>query len=115
MKNKFIEKLIVTIVKPQWNEVDDIAEDLTFEQGFKVLNGYNLTADPITTKDNKLIYVSWWFDFTWKNIKGTIFRTESGDCELGETWELTLDGDRTDAVLAISLDGEDIEVEAVLP
>lgn len=114
MKNKFIEKLIVTIVKPQWNEVDDIAEDLTFEKAFKVLDGYNLTANPITC-GTELISISQWFDFTYKNIKGTIFRTESGDCELGETWELTLDGDRTDAVLAISLDGEDIEVEAVLP
>ena len=62
---------------------------MTYENAFKALNGYNLTADPVVVgSTHELIAINEFFDVDYKHIHTTIFRTKDNKCEVWE--EVTL-------------------------
>ena len=80
--------MITTIITREYNELCNLVSDMTYEQAFKTLNGYNLTADPITMgKEKKLIGINEFFEVTYKHISTTIFRTEDNGCEVWEEFD----------------------------
>lgn len=85
-------------IEKEYNELVTKTSKMTYEEAFKKLNGYNLSADPVTYgEDKRLICVSESFDVTYKHITTTIFRTEDNGCEVWEEFDvhmvMTYEGD----------------------
>ena len=81
--NRF--SVMVNTIEREYNELVRMTSNMKYEDAFKQLNGYNLTADPVTCGKNKeLITVNEFFDVTYKHIKTAIFRTEDNGCEVWE-------------------------------
>lgn len=79
-------------------------ENMTYEQAFKALDGYNLSAEP-NMCDNELVSISEFFDFNFGFLNGTIFRTENNECEIHEVFDFWVDASPI-ARLEISKDGQ---------
>ena len=85
--NKF--SVMVNTIEREYNELVRMTSNMKYEDAFKQLNGYNLTADPVTCGKNKeLIRVNEFFDVTYKHINTTIFRTEDDGCEVWEEFSV---------------------------
>ena len=79
-------------------------ESMTYEEAFKALDGYNLSAEPVTC-NNELIDISEFFDFNFGFLNGTIFRTKNNKCELHEIFDFWVDASPI-ARLQISKNGQ---------
>ena len=83
VKLKQLEIMITAIIKQEYNDLCSLVSNMTYEEAFKKLNGYNLTADPITIGEEKrLIGINEFFDVNYKHINTTIFRTKNNGCEV---------------------------------
>lgn len=82
-----MDKILQNIVKREYNEVCALVENMTYEDAFKKLDGFNLTADPITMK-GEWIGNNEFFDAQYKHIRVTIFRTKNNKCEVWEECDL---------------------------
>lgn len=82
-----MEEILKNIVKVEYAEVCALVEHLNYEDAFKKLDGFNLTADPITMK-GVWIGNNEFFDFQYKHIQGTIFKKKNGKCEVWEECNL---------------------------
>ena len=69
--------MITAIIAQEYNELCSLVSNMTYEEAFKKLNGYNLTADPITI-------------VSYKHISTTIFRTDENGCEVWEEFDVHL-------------------------
>lgn len=81
--------MITAIITREYNELCSLVSNMTYEEAFKKLNGYNLTADPITIGDEeRLIGVNEFFNVNYKHISTTIFRTDENGCEVWEEFDV---------------------------
>ncbi len=80
---KLIKKLATEVAQRDYNQLYELLEDISFIDAYNKLNGFNLEMDDMTCND-KLFHIQIRFDYNYKHINGTIFRTEDGGCELGE-------------------------------
>lgn len=83
--------MITAIITQEYNELCSLVSNMTYEEAFKKLNGYNLTADPITIGEEEiLIGINEFFDVSYKHISTTIFRTDENGCEVWEEFDVHL-------------------------
>lgn len=83
--------MITAIITQEYNELCSLVSNMTYEEAFKKLNGYNLTADPITIGEEEiLIGINEFFDVSYKHISTTIFRTDENGCEVWEEFDAHL-------------------------
>lgn len=83
--------MITAIIAQEYNELCSLVSNMTYEEAFKKLNGYNLTADPITIGEEEiLIGINEFFDVSYKHISTTIFRTDENGCEVWEEFDVHL-------------------------
>ena len=76
-------------IKREYNELCALVANMKYEDAFKALNGYNLTADPICVgTDGKFVSLNEFFDVTYKHINTSIFRTENNGCEVWEEFNV---------------------------
>ena len=81
--------MVINTIEREYNELVRMTSNMKYEDAFKQLNGYNLTADPVTCGKNKeLITVNEFFDVTYKHINTAIFRTEDDGCEVWEEFSV---------------------------
>ena len=86
-----INALAKEIAKRDLASLANFVSGMTFEQAFNVLNGFNLSSDPMMIGD-KLLGFNTFFDLTYKSISTTIFKTEDGGCEVYDTADVWLLG-----------------------
>ena len=82
MKN-LIKKLATELAQHDYNELYELLEHVSFVDAYNKLGGFNLAMDDCTFK-GKLYSIQIRFEYKFKHINGTIFRTKNGGCELGE-------------------------------
>ena len=80
---KLIERLAIEVAKYEFNELANLLSDMSFIKAYNTLKGFNLEMSECTCK-GELLSIQINFDFNYKHINGTIFRTEDGGCELHE-------------------------------
>ena len=78
--------MVIKKIEKEYNEFVAVVSNMKYEDAFKKLNGYNLTADPVTC-GKELIYISESFQVTYKHISTTIFRTKNNGCEVWEEFD----------------------------
>lgn len=82
-------EVIKEIAKNEYNELCEFVSKLTYIEAYNKLNGYNLTADPITIgEEKKLIGMNEFFDLKYKHIRTAIFRKDNNKCEVWEEFIL---------------------------
>jgi hypothetical protein len=91
MNRTITEALVAELAKRDFESLCEKINGMSYEDAFKALNGFNLTADPITVGGKELLGINEFFDFNYKSLNGTIFRTEDNGCELYESFEVWLD------------------------
>ena len=102
-------KGIVTILVQQlaqndYNALCKKIEGMSYEDAFKALNGYNLSAEP-NFCGNEIVSISEFFDFNFGFLNGTIFRTHNDKCKLQGIFDFWVDASPI-ARLAIGSNGE---------
>ena len=80
---RLIKKLATELAQHDYNELFEMLEDMTFIDAYNKLGGFNLEMDDCNCK-GELLSIQIRFDYNFKHINGTIFRTEDGGCELHE-------------------------------
>ena len=80
---KLVNRLATELAKYEFNELANLLSDMPFIKAYNVLEGFNLEMDECKCK-GELVSISVRFDFNYKHIKGTIFQTNDGGCELHE-------------------------------
>lgn len=86
--NKF-SVMVINTIEREYDELVRMTSNMKYEDAFKQLNGYNLTADPVTCGKNKeLIAVNEFFEVIYKHINTTIFRTKNDGCEVWEEFSV---------------------------
>lgn len=83
MDEKLVNRLAIELAKYEFNELANLLSEMPFIKAYNTLKGFNLEMDECTCK-NELLSISVRFDYNYKHISGTIFRTEDGGCELYE-------------------------------
>ena len=73
-------------IEKEYNELCVKVSKMTYEEAFKKLNSYNLTAEAVTC-NKELICISESFQVTYKHISTTIFRTKNNGCEVWEEFD----------------------------
>lgn len=79
-----IKKLATELAQRDYNELYELLEGVPFIDAYNKLHGFNLEMDEMTCND-ELFHIQIRFDYNFNHINGTIFRTEDGGCELGES------------------------------
>ena len=82
-----IKSLVQELVKRDYAALNEKVANMPFEIAFKALDSCNLSAEP-NMCGNELISISEFFDFNFGCLNGTIFKTNNGKCELGETYDI---------------------------
>ena len=81
-KEVMLKAMIAELAQSDLDALNVALKDKKYETAFKELDGFNLTSDPITCKD-EFLGLNEFFDYNYKHLNGTIFRC--GDlCEIGE-------------------------------
>lgn len=76
---------IVSLAKAEIEKLKDFVSDLTFEQAFKRLDGFNLECDITTIGPNReYVGMQMRFDCNINHICATIFNDGKGGCEVYE-------------------------------
>ena len=89
--NKELEEMLKQAAKEEYNELCKLVSGITFFEAYNKLNGYNLTADPITIgEDKRLIGMNEFFDVTYKHVKTAIFRKDDSKCEVWEEFSFVV-------------------------
>lgn len=86
---KLIKKLATELAQRDYNQLYELLEGVPFVDAYNKLGGFNLEMDDYT-RNGELLNIQVRFNYNFGRINGTIFRTEDGGCELGETvvvWE----------------------------
>jgi hypothetical protein len=81
---KLVERLAAELAKFEFNELANMVSEMSFIDAYNALKGFNLEMDKCTC-EGELLNIGIRFDYNYKHINGTIFRTEDGGCELYET------------------------------
>ena len=100
---KLVKRLATEVANYEFNELANLLSDMSFIKAYNMLKGFNLEMDEYTCK-GELISISISFDYKYKHIKGTIFQTPDGDCELFET--ISVWDDEFSSPIIESLDAE---------
>ena len=80
---KIIERLAAELAKYEFNELEGILFGMPFIKAYNMLKGFNLEMSKCMC-NKELLSLQITFDFNYKHISGTIFRTDDGGCELHE-------------------------------
>jgi hypothetical protein len=83
--------LIIDIATAEYRELCEKVTDLTFEEAFRSLDGFDIEANPYMI-GGELISVGLSFVVYYKHLRGHVFK-DGDEVELGETWEFLVDGD----------------------
>ena len=83
MDEKLVNRLAIELAKYEFNELANLLSNMSFIEAYNTLKGFNLEMSECKCKD-ELLSISVTFDYDYKHIRGTIFRTEDGGCELHE-------------------------------
>jgi hypothetical protein len=83
------ENILEAIATAEYAELCAMVADMSYEEAFKKLDGYNLTADPIMA-DGKWLSNNEFFDVEYKHIKTSIFRVDKNKCEVWEECDLSV-------------------------
>lgn len=81
---KLVERLAAELARYEFNELAEMLSGMSFIDAYNMLKGFNLEMDECKCKD-ELLGLQIRFDFNYKHINGTVFRTDDGGCELYET------------------------------
>ncbi len=100
--------LIKEIAQRDYDQLSKKVADMTYENAFKELNGFNLSAEPCTC-GNELLGIEEFFDFNFGCLNGTIFRTPDNGCELYEIFDFWVDSCCSSPIARIEV-GDEIEV-----
>ena len=68
-----------------YNELFDKVKNMTFDEAYKALNGFQLEADPYYDSVREKIAVFLKFEVKYRNIQTTIFRCGDNFCEVWES------------------------------
>lgn len=80
-----MEEILKVLTMREYAELCVMVKNMTYEEAFKKLDGFNLTADPITMgKTNEIVGVNEFFNVKYKHIETSIFRTDDNKCEVWE-------------------------------
>ena len=101
---EIVTAMVQQLAQNDYNALCKKIANMTYEDAFKALNGYNLSAEP-NMCGNELISISEFFDFNFGFLNGTIFRTINNKCELHEIFYFCVDASPI-VRLAISGNGE---------
>ena len=111
VSDMFCNEFICALAKKDIDRLFETILGLNYEQAFKKLDGFNLTADP-SYQNGNLLFISEFFDFRLGTLSGTIFRTEDNGCEVGESFQFYLPNtDESFANVEINYDREVSVVE----
>lgn len=83
------ENILKAIATAEYAELCAMVADMSYENAFKKLDGYNLTADPIMV-DGQWVSNNEFFDVKYKHIETSIFRTDDNKCEVWELFDLSV-------------------------
>ena len=87
---EIVTAMVQQLAQNDYNALCKKIANMTYEDAFKALNGYNLSAEP-NMCGNELISISEFFDFNFGFLNGTIFRTQNNKCELHEIFDFWVD------------------------
>lgn len=89
---KITERLVKELANRDYKELAKLVKKLTFEEALKKLNGFNMETNTWVMGDKKeYVATTISFDFNFKSLNGTIFRTPNNKCELHEFFDIWLD------------------------
>lgn len=113
MEKKLISSLVRMVAHNDYMELCKVVGNKNFENALKALDGFNLSVENCTC-NGTLIGTDVFFDFNFRSLNGTIFRTPKGGCEIHEVFDVWLNDFATPiANVLISSEGE-VDVEKVL-
>jgi len=101
---EIVTTMVQQLAQNDYNALRKKIANMTYEDAFKALDGYNLSAEP-NMCGNELMSISEFFCFSFGFLSGTIFRTKDNKCELYETFDFYVDAMPV-ARLEISSNGE---------
>ena len=78
---KLVNRLATELAKFEFKELSEKLSEMTFIKAYNELKGFNLEMDECTCQ-GELLGLQIRFDYNYKHINGTIFKTEDGGCEL---------------------------------
>ncbi len=108
-----VKSLVSVIAHNDYVELCKVIGNKNFENALKALDGFNLSVGNCAC-DGQLIATDVFFDFNFRSLNGTIFRTPKGDCEIYECFAVWLD-DFTTPIASVTIDSEGkVDVEKVL-
>ena len=84
--NEIFCELIGECAQNTYDALSERIKNLSYETAFKVLNGFNLSAEP-NIINGKFVNISEFFDFNFGCLNGTIFRTPDNKCELPDIFD----------------------------
>lgn len=84
-----VENILKSLVEKEYKELCAMVANMTYEEAFKKLDGYNLTADPIMM-DGQWLSNNEFFDVKYKHIETSIFRADKNKCEVWEECDLSV-------------------------
>ena len=106
MEKEIIHNLVKEVAKNDYLSLANKVKNMTFENAFKELNGFNLDVS-ISTCKGELISHSLMFDFNFGHLNGTIFKDSKGMCEIYECFDFWMDDISSPiARMAIAYDGD---------
>jgi len=106
MKKDIIHNLIKEVAKNDYLALANKVENITFENAFKELNGFNLNVNFNTCK-GELISHSLKFDFNFGHLNGKIFKDSKGMCDIYECFDFCMDDISSPiATMVIAYDGD---------
>lgn len=90
--NEIINGLATELAKRDYKELFETISEMSFEDAFKKLNGFNLQVSVTTIgKSKTLMSADMMFDVNYKSICTTIYQTRHNKCELAESVDVWLD------------------------
>ncbi len=87
---EIVKAFVTELAKRDYKALEEKLQNMSYENAFKALDGFNLSAEPTTIK-GVLLSVEQFFDFNFGCLNGTIFRTNDNKCEVGERLAVWLD------------------------
>ena len=78
---KLVNRLATELAKYEFKELLKKVSKMSFIEAYNKLHGFHLEMGECTCKE-ELISIHVRFDFNYKHISGTIFRTSHGYCEV---------------------------------
>jgi hypothetical protein len=109
--NKIFCELISEYAQNTYDALCKKIKSLSYETAFKVLNGFNLSTEPITI-NGKFVGISEFFDFNFGCLNGTIFRAKDNKCEIYDAFDFWM-ADYDAPIARVDIAGDDGKISNV--